>query len=122
MSMGTGAKARFEALREVDTRTPRKFDPPRDEHGKRMRISEFYGINTFDIQRMKEKLPKDVFHKLLSTIEPGKKLDRDIATPVAQAIKEWALSRGVTHFCHWFQPQTGTDRGETRPFPVVRRQ
>jgi glutamine synthetase len=57
---------------------------------------------------MKEKLPKDVFTKLLSTIETGKKLDTEIANTVAHAIKEWAQARGVTHFCHWFQPQTGT--------------
>lgn len=108
MSMGTGAKARFEAIRDVNTRTPRRFDPPRDESGKRLRVSEFYGVNVFDIQKMKEKLPKDIFTKLLSTIETGKKLDPEIANTVAHAIKEWALARGVTHFCHWFQPQTGT--------------
>lgn len=108
MSMGTGAKARFEAIRDVNTRTPRKFDPPRDESGKRLRVSEFYGVNVFDIQKMKEKLPKDIFTKLLSTIETGKKLDSEIANTVAHAIKEWSLARGVTHFCHWFQPQTGT--------------
>src|SRR3954454_6084762 len=108
MSMGTGAKARFDAIREVNSRTPRKFDPPRDEQGKRLRVSEFYGVNTFDIHKMKEKLPKDVFTKLLSTIQTGKKLDHEIAGTVAHAIKEWALARGVTHFCHWFQPQTGS--------------
>ncbi|MDR3608039.1 MAG: glutamine synthetase III [Oligoflexia bacterium] len=108
MTIGTGARARFEAIRDVNTRTPRKFDPPRDEHGKRLRVSEFYGQNTFDLNKMKEKLPKDVYTKILSTIETGKKLDQDIANSVANAIKEWALSRGVTHFCHWFQPQTGT--------------
>ena len=108
MSMGTGAKARFDAIREVNSRTPRKFDPPRDDSGKRQRVSEFYGANTFDLFKMKEKLPKDVYQKLVSTIEHGKKLDSDIANTVANAIKEWALARGVTHFCHWFQPQTGT--------------
>ena len=108
MSMGTGAKARFDAIREVNTRTPRKFDPPRDDHGKRLRISDFYGMNTFDILKMKEKLPKDAYLKLMSTIETGKKLDPEIANTVAHAIKEWALARGVTHFCHWFQPQTGS--------------
>ena len=108
MSMGTGAKARFDAIREVNTRTPRKFDPPRDEQGKRLRVSEFYGVNTFDIHMMREKLPKEVFAKLLATIHTGKKLDQEIANTVANAIKEWALGRGVTHFCHWFQPQTGS--------------
>jgi glutamine synthetase len=73
-----------------------------------MRVSEYFGVNVFDIQKMKEKLPKDVFTKLLSTIETGKKLDTEIANTVAHAIKEWAQVRGVTHFCHWFQPQTGT--------------
>ena len=107
-SIGTGAKARFSAISEVNTRTPRKFDPPRDEKGRRLPVSEFFGVNTFDIHKMKEKLPKEVYTKLVSTIETGKKLDGDIANTVAHAIKEWALSRGVTHFCHWFQPQTGT--------------
>jgi glutamine synthetase len=108
MSHDTGAKSRFEAIREVNSRTPRKFDPPRDDQGKRLRVSEFYGVNVFDIFKMKEKLTKDVYQKLASTIEQGKKLEGDIAAPVAHAIKEWALSRGVTHFCHWFQPQTGS--------------
>jgi glutamine synthetase len=108
MSMGTGAKARFDAIREVNSRTPRKFDPPRDDHGKRMRVSDFYGVNTFDLPKMKEKLPKEVYTKLVQTIEMGKKLEGDIANTVANAIKEWAMARGVTHFCHWFQPQTGT--------------
>lgn len=108
MSSGTGVQARFDAIRDVNSRTPRKFDPPRDDHGKRLRVSEFYGVNTFDIHKMKEKLPKEVYVKLVSTIETGKKLDADIANTVAHAIKEWALSRGVTHFCHWFQPQTGS--------------
>ncbi|MCM2321629.1 MAG: glutamine synthetase III [Oligoflexia bacterium] len=105
--MGIGAKARFDAIRDVTTRTPRKFDPPRDEHGKRMRVSDFFGMNTFDLHKMKEKLPKDVYGKLVSTIEAGKKLDKEIANSVAHAIKDWAMARGVTHFCHWFQPQTG---------------
>ncbi|MBC7690369.1 MAG: glutamine synthetase III [Methylotenera sp.] len=108
MSYGTGATSRFEAIREIISRTPRKFDPPRDENGKRLRISDFYGMNTFDLHQMKDKLPKEVFQKLSSTIEKGKKLDSDIANTVAHAIKEWALAKGVTHFCHWFQPQTGT--------------
>jgi glutamine synthetase len=108
MSMGTGAKSRFDAIKEVNARTPRKFDPPRDEQGKRLKISEFYGVNTFDIHKMKEKLPKDVYTKLVATINSGKKLDPEIANTVAHAIKEWALARGVTHYTHWFQPQTGT--------------
>ncbi len=107
MNTGIGAKARFDAIREVNCRTPRKFDPPRDENGRRMRVSDFYGANTFDMQKMKEKLPKDVFNHLTATIEKGKKLDKETANTIAHAIKEWSMARGVTHFCHWFQPQTG---------------
>ena len=104
----SSSKARFESVREATARTPRKFDPPRDDSGKRLRVSDFYGVNTFDIYKMKEKLPKEVYTKILSTIELGKKLDSEIANTVANAIKEWALARGVTHFCHWFQPLTGS--------------
>jgi len=108
MNQSAGAKARFDAIRDLYSRTPRGFDPPKDEQGKRLPISEYFGINTFDLHKMKEKLPKETYTKLVSTIETGKSLDRNIANTVAHAIKEWALSRGVTHFCHWFQPQTGS--------------
>lgn len=107
MSLGTGAKARFAAIREINNRTIRKIDPPRDEDGKRLPVSGFFGVNTFDISQMKEKLPRDTFTKLRQTIDLGKKLDGDVANIVANAAKEWALAKGCTHFCHWFQPQTG---------------
>ncbi|MFN2399056.1 MAG: glutamine synthetase III [Gemmatimonadaceae bacterium] len=71
------------------------------------RTSEYFGINTFGARQMRDKLPKDVYARLLACIRQGKKLDLDIAPTVAQAIKDWAISRGVTHFTHWFQPQTG---------------
>src|ERR671924_766515 len=69
--------------------------------------SEYFGINTFGARQMRAKLPKEVYAKLVASIRQGKKLDLDIAPTVAQVIKEWAISRGVTHFTHWFQPQTG---------------
>jgi glutamine synthetase len=69
--------------------------------------SEYFGINTFGARHMRDKLPKEVYQKLVSAIRLGKKLDIEIAPTVAQVIKEWAVARGVTHFCHWFQPQTG---------------
>ncbi|MEJ7809795.1 MAG: glutamine synthetase III [Gemmatimonadaceae bacterium] len=69
--------------------------------------SEYFGCNTFGARQMRDKLPRDVYAKLLASIRQGKKLDIDIAPVVAQTIKEWAISRGVTHFTHWFQPQTG---------------
>jgi glutamine synthetase len=71
-------------------------------------VSEYFGENTFNFRVMQEKLPKDVYKKLIETIHEGKKLDLETAGAVAHAMKEWAISKGATHYCHWFQPMTGT--------------
>jgi glutamine synthetase len=71
------------------------------------RISEYFGINTLGARQMRDKLSRDVYTKLLAAIRLGKKLDADIAPKVAGVIRDWAISRGATHFTHWFQPQTG---------------
>ncbi|HNW61338.1 MAG TPA: glutamine synthetase III [bacterium] len=70
--------------------------------------ANYYGKNSFNDQVMRERLPKEVYKKLRATIRSGEKLDMSIADAVAHAMKEWALSKGVTHFTHWFQPQTGS--------------
>jgi glutamine synthetase len=72
-----------------------------------MPTSQYFGVNTLGARQMRDKLPKEIYAKLVAAIRLGKKLDLDIAPAVSQVIKEWALARGVTHFCHWFQPQTG---------------
>lgn len=69
-------------------------------------VSKF-GINTFNDAVMRDRLPKDTYKKLRDTIRNGKKLDMSIANTVAHAMKEWALDKGVSHYTHWFQPQTG---------------
>ena len=71
------------------------------------RVSEYFGVNTLGARQMRDKLPREVYAKLLAAIRLGKKLDVDIAPKVAQVIRDWAISRGATHFTHWFQPQTG---------------
>ena len=78
-----------------------------DENGAHPRTSEYFGENTFGVRQMRDKLPRDTYAKLLAAVRHGKKLDSDIAPRVAQAIKEWAIGKGATHFTHWFQPQTG---------------
>lgn len=70
-------------------------------------ISEFFGCNTFGLAQMREKLPKDAYQSLLKTLDYGKKLPKETAEAIASAVKEWSVAKGVTHFCHWFQPMTG---------------
>jgi glutamine synthetase len=93
-------------MREITTRHPRLPKLPA-EGGVPRPTSEYFGSATFGARQMHSKLPKEVYAKLVASIRLGKKLDVEIAPTVAQAIKEWAISHGVTHFCHWFQPQTG---------------
>jgi glutamine synthetase len=101
------ANNRSEALGILATRHPRKFAFPTDEQGQRLHVSELFGANTFDLRKMKERLPRDVYNKIEVIIEAGKKLDSEVAGAIASAVKDWALEQGVTHFTHWFQPQTG---------------
>lgn len=70
-------------------------------------ISEIFGSNVFNEEVMKERLPEDTYKALKDTIAEGKPLDISVANPVANAMKEWAMEKGATHFTHWFQPMTG---------------
>lgn len=70
-------------------------------------VSSYFRENVFSLKVMSEKLPKNIYRQLTETIHEGRKLDPDTANTVAHAMKEWALSKGVTHYCHWFQPMTG---------------
>jgi len=70
-------------------------------------ISDYFGELTFGLGQMREKLPREDYLNLLKTLDQGKKLTRDTADAIASVIKEWAVSKGATHFCHWFQPMTG---------------
>lgn len=72
------------------------------------KISEIYGIKTFNHKAMLKHLPKEVCEKLLKTIDEGEPLDKEIARSVAHGLKEWALSNGANHFTHWFHPLRGT--------------
>ena len=71
------------------------------------KVSDYFGCNVFNDTVMKEYLPEDVYKALKKTIEQGKTLDPGIAGIVAQAMKDWAVEKGATHFTHWFQPMTG---------------
>ncbi len=70
-------------------------------------FSEKFGINTFNDEMMRKYLPKQSYDRLRATIDKGEPVDAALADSVAHGVKEWALSRGATHFTHWFQPMTG---------------
>ncbi len=71
------------------------------------KVPELFGSMVFNESVMKERLPKDVFKALKSTISEGTALDPTVANIVANAMKDWAISKGATHYTHWFQPMTG---------------
>ena len=70
-------------------------------------VTEIFGCNVFNDSVMRERLPKDVFMQVQRSINDGKRLDSAAATVVANAMKDWAIEKGATHFTHWFQPMTG---------------
>jgi len=70
-------------------------------------VSEIFGMNVFSEAVMKERLPKDTFKKLRKTIDLGQGLSLEVAEVVANAMKDWAVEKGATHYSHWFQPMTG---------------
>ncbi len=72
-----------------------------------MNLPEMFGENVFNDSVQKETLPSEVYKALRATIEAGKRLDISIAGTVASAMKKWAVSKGATHYTHWFQPLTG---------------
>lgn len=70
-------------------------------------VSEIYGSNVFNRATMRTLLPKNVYKALIRCIDEGERLDPSLADVVANAMKDWAISRGATHFTHWFQPLHG---------------
>lgn len=70
-------------------------------------ISELFGSMVFSDSVMQTKLPKDIYKALKKTMQQGTHLELDVANSVANAMKDWAIERGATHFTHWFQPMTG---------------
>jgi glutamine synthetase len=94
------ATKRLRAYQDVLNRQPKhiEFD------GK---ISELYAKNVFHADVMREYLPSETFKSMMESINNGTRLDRKNADQVASAMKDWAISKGATHYTHWFQPLTG---------------
>ena len=72
-----------------------------------LNVPEIFGSQVFNEDVMRERLPEEVYRSILDTIEAGDEIDAGIADVVAEAMKNWAIEHGATHFTHWFQPLTG---------------
>ena len=92
---------RFQALQETAGRKPVKFEEAD-------RKSIVFGSNVFNNKAMKQFLTGDAYKGVQDAVQHGTKIDRKLAEYIAMGMKEWALSKGVTHYTHWFQPLTGT--------------
>lgn len=91
---------RFSALQESLNHTPVNTEIP-------SKVSDFYGINVFSDRAMREYLPDDVYKSISDNIDKSERVDKKIADQVASAMRAWAISKGATHYTHWFQPLTG---------------
>ena len=92
---------RFKAFETASMRKPLM------NGGTNQKSSDYYGENTFNQVSMREFLTEESYNKLLYDIEKGVKIDRKVADQIATSLKNWALSKGATHYTHWFQPLTG---------------
>ena len=93
---------RAKALADVLDRRPKHTDAPG------LRISEFFGTNVFNEEAMRMFLTEDAWFAVRQAIHQGTRIERKLADQVASGMKEWAASKGATHYTHWFQPLTGT--------------
>ncbi len=93
---------RFKA---IEISLSRSFDKKPPSNGKK--VSEYFGEMTFGISVMREYLSKEAFKGVMSAMESGEKIDRRVADQVAASMKTWAISKGATHYTHWFHPLTG---------------
>lgn len=100
--------ARLDAIRLATSRQPRAFARATDAQGRPLRISAGFGALVFGPERMRERVPPEIFNRWVATIERGQRLEKPVAEAIAHAVKEWALDNGVSHFCHWFHPMTGS--------------
>jgi len=92
---------RFQALNETINRTKVSVSEP-------ARRSSIFGENVFNEHAMRQFLTKDAFKSVMGAVEDGSKIKRAVADHISTGMKEWAISKGATHYTHWFQPLTGT--------------
>lgn len=67
-------------------------------------VSSFFGQNVFDLKKMRSYLPEVAYNAVVKAIEDGERIDRGVATQIAEGMRTWAMERGATHYTHWFHP------------------
>lgn len=117
----SGASLRHRALLKALEFPLENKPKPKDSSGRTKPISEYFGVNTFGLSQMRKKLPSEAYQDLIEALELGKKLSEQTSEVIAGVIKEWALQRGATHFCHWFHPMTGSTAEKHDAFIDVQR-
>ena len=91
---------RKRALVEFALHKPERF------HVEERPVSEFFGENVFDLEKMKRYLSSEAYKAVVDAIELGEKIDRNLADQIASGMKAWAVKMGATHYTHWFHPLT----------------
>src|SRR5690606_8250978 len=95
------AHLRFEALKKLNERPRVHVEAPNPT------VSKFFRESVFGIEEMRASLAPAIYKKVSQAIKNHEKIDEPTADAVAAAAKSWAMSKGATHFTHWFQPMTG---------------
>ncbi|WP_339632264.1 glutamine synthetase III, partial [Bizionia echini] len=90
---------RFYAIKETLNRKPIKIE-------ENERRSEIFGSNVFNEDTMRQYLTKEAFVSVMDAMQNGSKISRYVADHISTGMKEWAISKGATHYTHWFQPLT----------------
>ncbi len=94
------SSTRKQAYQDVLQRKPQPIE-------KISKVSDLFGENVFHLEVMREYLPDEAYKSIKAAISNGTRIDRRVADMVATAMKDWALTKGATHYTHWFQPLTG---------------
>jgi len=95
------------AFQRYDTLAAARNWVPKANGKSSLNVTDIFGENTLTLSGLKERLPKKDWKDLKTTVQTGEPLKKDIADAVAMAMKDWAITKGATHYTHWFQPLTG---------------
>jgi glutamine synthetase len=96
------SRIRFKALDESLSRKPIQVEMPVGG------VATYYGENVFGRDAMRQHLSEEAYNTVMAAIEKGERIDRNMAEIIAAGMKNWSVSKGATHYTHWFQPLTGT--------------